>query len=218
MVSGPNRKGWTMNRYLVGMALALFLAGGEALAGQTAARLEFQSGRVGVSVAVGDLPYRVRPRPVTAAGWVAADWGRVRLWTGGHRPMLRREVLRRQDLRYLLGKETVRRMERHARNMGLAGPVEGRWFRGDRYNTFLEVTVRGIPVAELHDYGSDGIIDRVYLTDPHGGAWHSRVRPAPVLVAPQRVITKGPVARDRGMARYKEQPGKKGRKNRKKPW
>lgn len=208
-----------MNRYVMSIALAIFLAGGEVVVGQTAARAEFQNGRVGVSVAIGDLPLRVHPRPLNARGWVATDWGRVRLWASNARPMRSREVLRKQDLRYLLGKETIRRIEWHARDMGLAGPLEGRWFREDRYTTLIEVRVRGIPIAELHDYGSDGYIDRVFLTDPYSvRVQHYGVRRTPAVVAPHRVMVTGPAVRDRSAARYKEKPGKRGRGKQKKPW
>jgi len=162
-----------MNRYVVSMALVLFLAGGETLAAQTAARVDYRGGRIGVSVAIGDLPVRIQPRVsagVGAMGWIAADWGPVRVWMERGRPTWSREVLDRRDLRYMLGKETVKRIERHARDLGLRGQVEGRWFRADRYTTLLEVAVRGVPVAELYDYGSDGRIDRILLTRPYPAA------------------------------------------------
>lgn len=199
-----------MNKYVVSMALALLVAVGEPVTGQTAARVEFHTGGIGVSVAIGDLPVRVRPHASTAVRWVAADWGPVRIWGIGAPPVWRRDVLRKQDLRYLLGKETVRRIERHARDMRIAGPVEGRWFRVDRYTTLLEVTVRGIPVAELYDYGGDGYIDRVLLTSPNGGAWHSGIRPAPAMVRPQAVVVSTARVWDRRGAKYKENPGKRG--------
>jgi hypothetical protein len=215
-----------MNRHVVSMALTLLLPGGGPVTGQTAARVDFRTEGLGVSVAIGDLPYRAHPHASTAEGWIAgegwaaADWGRVRIWAVGARPVWRRDVLRKQDLRYLLGRETVRRIEWHARDMGLAGPLEGRWFRAGRYTTLLEVTARGVPVAELYDYGNDGYIDRVFLTVPHAGAWHIGVRPAPVVVRPPRPVVVSTVrAQDRRVAgTYKENPGKrgrgKGRKNR----
>ena len=207
-----------MNRHVVSMALTLLLFAGGQLNGQTAARVDFRTEGFGVSVAIGDLPYRAHPHAlpaegwVSAEGWVAADWGRVRMWGVGGRPVWTRDVLRKQDLRYLLGKETVRRIEWHARDMGLAGPMEGRWFRTGRYTALLEVAVRGIPVAELYDYGVDGYIDRVYLTAPHAGAWHGGFRPAPVVVRPQPVVVSTVRAQDRRVAgTYKENPGKRGR-------
>jgi hypothetical protein len=183
-----------MNRYVVSMALALLLAGGEALAGQTVARVEYRNGGIGVSVAVGDLPVRIRPHASAAVGWVAADWGPIRVWMTGARPVWRREVLSRQDLRFVLGNETLRRIERHARDMGLRGPLEGRWFRTDPYTTLLEVGVRGVAVAELYDYGNDGTMDRILLSRPYGAA------------------------PNHGVVRYKEGYGTRGRGNRKNPW
>lgn len=183
-----------MNRYVVSMALALLLTGGEALAGQTAARIDYRNGRIGVSVAIGDLPVRIRPQARVAVGWGAVDWGPVRVWAAGARPAWRREILNRQELRYLLGHQTVKQIERHGRNLGVHGPLEGRWFRVDRYTTLLEVGVRGVPVAELYDYGNDGLIDRIFLSQPY--------RAAP----------------GHGVIRYKEGYVKRGRGNGKKRW
>ena len=205
-------------RLVVSIALALLLPAAESLNAQTAARVDFRTEGFGVSVAIGDLPYRARPHASPAAGWVAAEgwvtaeWGGVRMWRMGDRPPWKRDVLHKQDLRYLLGRETVRRIEWHARDMGLGGPLEGRWFRADRYTTLLEVRSRGIPVAELYDYGNDGLIDRVFLTTPYAGPWHGAVRPAPVVVRPPRPVVV-PTVRvvDRREARYKEDPGKRGR-------
>lgn len=149
---------------------------------------------------------------MAAEGWVTAEWGGVRMWRMGDRPVWSRDVLRKQDLRYLLGRETVRRIEWHARDMGISGPLAGRWFRAGRYTTLLEVTVRGIPVAELYDYGNDGFIDRIFLTAPHAGLWHGGARPAPVVVRPpQPVVVPSVRVVERREARYKEDPGKRGR-------
>jgi len=152
-----------MNRQVLGLATVFLLAGAQGAHGQAAARVEYKSGRIGVSVALGDLPVRVRPYRTPTTVWVAADWGPVRVWTTAGRPYWRRDVLDRNELRYLVGKETVKDIERHARAMGLRGPTEGRWFRMDRSSVVLEVSVAGVPVAELHDYGSDGVIDRILL-------------------------------------------------------
>ena len=159
-----------MNRQVLGLATVFLLAGAGAAHGQASARVEYKNGRIGVAVAVGDLPVRVRTRPSAPALWIAADFGPVRVWATPGRPFWRREVLNRNDLRDLVGRETVKGIERHAKALGLRGPLEGRWFRMDRYSVMLEVAVRGVPVAELHDYGSDGLIDRVLLVDrvPYG--------------------------------------------------
>ena len=164
-----------MNRYMVGVAMALLLAGGDALAGQTTARVEYRNGRIGVGVAIGGFPVRVSPHGPTARGWVAADWGPVRIRVASRQPFLRQGILDRQDLRYLLGKETVKRIEQHAKRMGIRGRTEGHWFQVDRGTTVLEVRVDRVPVAELYDYGSDGFIDELFLTGPPGrvqyGSW-----------------------------------------------
>ncbi len=172
------RKGWTMNRYMVGMALALFLAGGDALAGQSAAHVEYRNGRIGVGVAIGNRPVRVSPRGPTARGWVAADWGPVRIRVATRRPSWTGRTLHRTELRYLLGRETVKQIERHARRMGVRGKTRGQWFHVDRSTSVLEVTVDRIPVAELYDYRSDGFIDELFLTGPpryaRSGDWRYR--------------------------------------------
>ncbi|MGD2120831.1 MAG: hypothetical protein PVJ76_03765 [Gemmatimonadota bacterium] len=155
-----------MNRYLVGTALALLLAGGDALAGQTAAQVEYRNGRIGVGVAIGRLPVRVGPHSPAARGWVAADWGPVRIRIASRRPSWTGRTIQRNELRFLLGRETVKRIERHARGLGIRGPTRGQWFHLDRHASVLEVTVDRVPVAELYDYGNDGSIDELLLTDP----------------------------------------------------
>jgi hypothetical protein len=159
-----------MNRYMVGMAMTLLLAGTDSLAGQTSARVEYRNGRIGVDVAVGRLPVRVSPHGPTARGWVAADWGPVRISVASRQPFFRQGTFDRQDLRYLLGKETVKQIEQHAKRMGIRGRTEGQWFQVDRATTVLEVTVGRVPVAELYDYRSDGFIDELFLTGPYGRA------------------------------------------------
>jgi len=157
-----------MNRQLVGMALGLLLLGIEPVEAQTRARVEYRDGRIGVAVSIGDLPVRVAHPRVRTAGRVAVNWGPVRVVAKTRGRYWTHSSLRRKDLRYLLGKETVRRVERHARAMGLRGPVQGAWYRIDRRTLMLEVTVRGTPVAEMYDFGSDGYIDEVYLVNPRG--------------------------------------------------
>lgn len=157
-----------MNRHMVGAALVLLLAGVDSVSGQTAARVEYRDGRIGVAVAIGNLPVRVVHPRTRAVGWVAADWAPARVVVSTGRPHWGREVMRRNDLRRLLGNDMVRMLERHARAMGLRGPIQGQWFQADRRTVLLEVTVRGAPVAELYDYGGNGYIDRVYLSRARG--------------------------------------------------
>lgn len=157
-----------MNRHLVGMALSLLLLGIEPAEAQTGARVEYRNGRIGVAVAIGDLPaYGAHPRYRTA-GRVAVNWGPVRVLARNRGAYWTRTTLRRNDLRQLLGRETVRRLDRHARAIGLRGPMHGDWYRIDRRTLMLEVTVRGAPVAEMYDYGGDGYMDRMYLVNPRG--------------------------------------------------
>jgi hypothetical protein len=152
-----------MNRYTVGMAMGLLLAGVESAGGQAAARVEYKDGRVGVAVAIGDLPVRVAHARFPVGGWVEAGWGPVRVVLGAERPYWTREVLRKNELRHILGNDLVKTIERHGRNLGYRGPLEGRWFRVDRRTVMLEVTLGGGPVAEAWDYGSDGVLDRIML-------------------------------------------------------
>jgi hypothetical protein len=155
-----------MNRYMVGLAVALLLAPGGALMAQTRARVEYRNGRIGVGVDIGRLPVRVTPHGPTARGWVSANWGPLRVRVDSRQAFRRQGTLDRTDLRYLLGKETVKDIEKHAKRMGIKGRTRGQWFREDRNTTVLEVTVDRIPVAELYDYRSDGSIDELFLTGP----------------------------------------------------
>jgi hypothetical protein len=75
-------------------------------------------------------------------------------------------TLHKQELKYFLGKHTVKRIEKHAKRMGIRGQTRGRWFRVDRNTSMLEVTVDRIPVAELYDYRNDGHIDELFLKGP----------------------------------------------------
>jgi hypothetical protein len=155
-----------MNRYMVGMAIALLMIGADSVAGQSRARVEYRNGRVGVDVAMEHRPVRIIPHGSVARGWVAADWGPVRIRVASRHPLSVRGAVSRADLRHLIGKETVKRIERHARMMGIRGPTRGHFFRANRTTTVLEVTVDRVPVAELYDYGHDGFMDRIYLIGP----------------------------------------------------
>ncbi len=162
-----SRKDVDMNRRMVGAALiALLLAGVESSNAQTAARVEYRNGPLGLAVVIGDLPVRVvrpLPRPV---GWVAVDMGPSRGWLERGQPAWRKASLDRRDLRYLLGNDTVKRLERHARNLGYRGTLEGQWYRVDRRTVMLEVTMRGAPVAKFYDHGNDGVFERMFLASP----------------------------------------------------
>lgn len=146
--------------------MALLVAPGNVLDGQTRARIEYRSGRVNVGVDIGRLPVRVTPYGPTARGWVSANWGPLRVRVDSRQAFRRQGTLDRTDLRYLLGKKTIKDIEKHAKRMGIKGRTRGQWFREDRNTTVLEVTVDRIPVAELYDYRSDGSIDELFLTGP----------------------------------------------------
>jgi hypothetical protein len=166
-----------MNRYMMGIAMALLLVVGDSLAAQTRARVEYRNGRIDFGVAVGSLPVRVSPHGPTARGWVAAGWGPVRT-RAASRPRIRHQgTLKEKDLRYLLGKETVKDIERHAKRMGIRGKTRGQWFQADRNTTVLDVTVDRIPVAEIYDYRSDGYLDEIFLTGPPSRVRHGDWRP-----------------------------------------
>ena len=78
----------------------------------------------------------------------------------------------------MLGRETVKSIEKHAKRMGIRGKTQGRWFHVDQSTSVLEVTVDRVPVAELYDYRNDGFIDELFLTGPprstRYGEWRYR--------------------------------------------
>lgn len=166
-----------MNRFMVSIALALLLAGGDAVSGQTRGRIEVRGGRFGAALNFRNLPVHVRSSRVAAMGWVSADWGPVRVYAETGRPYWGRHTLREKDLRNILGKRTVRRIERHSKWLGLGKKLRGRWFQGNRRTVILEVTARGVPVAELYDRGGDGLFDDIQLLEPRAyGRYGNRYR------------------------------------------
>ena len=172
-----------MNRYMMGIAVALFLVASDSLNAQTRARVDYRNGRIDVAVALGRVPVRVSPHGPTARGWVAAGWGPVRIRVASRPGVRYRGTLREKDLRYLLGKETVKDIERHAKRMGIKGKTRGQWFPVDRNASVLEVTVDRIPVAEIYDYRNDGYLDEIFLTGPPDraryGDWNRYGSPDP---------------------------------------
>lgn len=171
-----------MKRYAWGLALGLVLADFGTADAQTAARVEYRDGRVGVAVAIGDLPVRVRPAPVVRGGGpTEVRWAPVTVWAPGRvvvpgarvvvhagRGGWHRDALRKNELRDLVGRDAVRTLERHARTLDARGPMEGRWYRADRRTVLLEVTVGGDLVGEFVDHGADGTLDRFYLAEVPG--------------------------------------------------
>ena len=156
-----------MNRYMVWFVMALLVTVADPALGQVDARVEYRNGRVGVGVAIGGLRVRVASHHPKVVNRVAVRRAPVRIRVDTRRPAWRRHVLQRQDLRYLLGKDQVKAIERHARAMGARGRTQGRWIQMDRWASILEVTVGGIPVAELRDYRNDGFFDEMVFLRPH---------------------------------------------------
>ncbi len=155
-----------MTRYTVLMALGLLLADFAQAEGQTGARVEYRDGRIGVAVAIGDLPQRVYAPRVRDVRWVEASWhpGPMEV-----RPVARhwaRESLNRGEMNRILGARTVNDIARHGRAMGARGAMRGQWYQAGRRSAVLEVTVGGLPVAEAWDQGGDGYVDRVYFAEP----------------------------------------------------
>lgn len=155
-----------MNRYMMGIAMALLLVASDSLAAQTRARVEYRNGRIDFGVAMRRLPVRVSPHGPTARGWIAADWGPVRIRVASRSRIRYQGTLTEKDLRRILGKQTVKDIERHAKRMGIRGKTRGQWFPADRNTSVLEVTVDRVPVAEIYDYRNDGYLDEIFLTGP----------------------------------------------------
>jgi hypothetical protein len=167
-----------MNRYMVSgvVTMALLLAPAVAVDAQTGAHIEYRNGRIGIGVVLGSAPVHVGPYGTLARGWMAADWGPIRIRVATRRPSLVGNALSRKELRHIVGKAYLREIERHARYLGVHGRTEGWWLQAHRYTTVLEVTVGRVPVAALYDYGNDGLIDRIFLADGvhavrHGEVW-----------------------------------------------
>ena len=127
-----------MKRYTMMIALGILLADFASAEGQTAARVEYRNGQLGVAVAIGGLPHRVYAPRV-------------------------RESLTRGELNRILGSRTVNDIARHGRAMGARGAMRGQWYEAGGRSAVLEVTLGGFPVAEAWDHGGDGYVDRVYF-------------------------------------------------------
>jgi hypothetical protein len=90
----------------------------------------------------------------------------VRVRTDSRRGYWNNQLVQRKELRYLLGKDQVKAIERHARSVGARGRTQGRWLRADDWARVLEVTVGGMAVAELVDYRNDGFFDEMVFLRP----------------------------------------------------
>ena len=72
-------------------------------------------------------------------------------------------MLKKRDLRDLLGRHTVRRINNAANRAGIHGSMRGRWVGQRGGMRVLIVTVDGFEVAEFSDFDRDGFVDQVYL-------------------------------------------------------
>ncbi len=100
--------------------------------------------------------------------WVRANWGPVRIRSVGyHRGNL---VLKKNDLRHVLGRRTVDQVQRAGRRAGLRGAMRGHWVGRRGAGQVLIVTMGGVDVAEFADFDRDGFVDDVFLVQ------HSRNR------------------------------------------
>ena len=100
------------------------------------------------------------PRYSVGNAWLRADFGEIRFRRGFYG---RRVVLKKNDLRDLLGRHTVRRVKNAANRAGIHGPMRGRWVGQRGGIRVLVVTVDGFEVAEFSDYDRDGFVDQVFL-------------------------------------------------------
>jgi hypothetical protein len=163
-----------MKRTTVVMALGLLLADFAHAEAQTAARVEYRDGRIGVAVAIGDLPQRVYAPRTRDLGWYEVAWRPAPVVVHAGRPHWVRESLNRGELNRVLGSRTVSDIARHGRTLGARGTMRGQWYQAGRRSAVLEVTVGGVLVGEFVDLGADGVIDRFYLAPVPG--YHYRYR------------------------------------------
>lgn len=92
--------------------------------------------------------------------WVRANWGRVSIKPFAFRNQ--RRELNRSDLRNILGRRTVDRIQDAGRSVGLRGALRGHWVRGGQ-GRVLVVTMGRVDVAEVADFNRDGFVDQVFL-------------------------------------------------------
>lgn len=113
---------------------------------------------------------RVRVRPRARRGyaldryayrplWRHADW-RVRFRRTDHYD---RYDYRRPSLRDIVGRGTVRRLQRHRDRIGAHGPLRYRWVSLGRRGEVLQVRAGRTAIAELVDFHFDGRVDVVRL-------------------------------------------------------
>jgi len=101
------------------------------------------------------------------AAWVRVEWGRrVRF-----RPIAvhgSRSFLNRGELKAMLGRRTVERIQDAGRSVGFRGPMRGHWVAQRRGGDLLVVTMGQSDVAELVDFNRDGIVDEMHVVGTRG--------------------------------------------------
>lgn len=101
--------------------------------------------------------------------WVHARWDGIRFSRGFMRLRgVNRNALRTEDLAYLIGNRTVRRLERHAVRLGAHGPIMGRIVDRGAAGIVIQVRAGRVPVANLRDYDRDRHVDAVHLNQAYG--------------------------------------------------
>lgn len=91
--------------------------------------------------------------------WRHVDWN-VTL----REPWGRRHRYDRVHLRDIVGKRTMRRLDRHRTRIGARGPLRYRWRDLGHRGVVLQVRAGGIPIAEFVDFRHDGYVDVVRLS------------------------------------------------------
>jgi hypothetical protein len=102
-----------------------------------------------------------------AKGWTA-NWNRTR-WDDAvlRLPDRRRSGVYEQDtLSDILGRVIYGRVDGQRRQLGAAGPLQGRWIDGRGGARVLQIRAGGIPIAELSDLNGNGRADVVLLNRP----------------------------------------------------
>lgn len=107
------------------------------------------------------------------------SWVRVRLdWGRAPRFPVRARLdrsLNPGELRHVLGHQTVNRIRRAGRRMGLRGAPRGHWVDSWRHGLVLIVTMDRVDLAEFFDYDRDGFIDDAYFfRHDRGRRWIGR--------------------------------------------
>ena len=101
------------------------------------------------------------------ARWVRVDWGRAVRF----RPIAvhrNRSFLNRGELKAMLGRRTVRRLQDAGFSAGFRGAMRGHWVAQRRGGDLLVVTMGRSDIAELADFNRDGIVDEMHVVGTRG--------------------------------------------------